>query len=412
MTLGEIFRPRRSEFAPRTMVLGILLGFGAMGWLGRWAAHENYHGDFVRFTPWTAPDTQYYPTINELLTIVRKQATPHQILVIIGGNSILVGVGQPPVHLWTKRLQAELGDGYCVVNFAFRGALPTDGGAVAAEALRQEFPRQIYVANAAPTQEIPAAGSRVYRFMFWDAYYKGLLIDDPIRAAAIKASVTTEGADAAELRELRIREGFDRLFYFQDLWNFVAYTRFSTVWDSYFPGVRGFSAPLQFTEPRKNFPDPEPDYLTVSVSARFPSTRNQFELQTVRDFSRLAYEPEKGPDGQWQPKPAVWDKFRSEIAAAFPPDLKRRTLILTGHPSPNYIQRLTVSERERDAFFYAQAAREWEKDGYAALEFGGDFTIDDYGDRTHLTWHGGNKLAGMVAAKVRALSKDLGYLAP
>jgi len=42
-------------------------------------------------------------------------------------------------------------------------------GAVVAEALRREYPRQIYIANAIPTQPIEAAGSVIYRFMFWDA---------------------------------------------------------------------------------------------------------------------------------------------------------------------------------------------------------------------------------------------------
>jgi hypothetical protein len=38
--------------------------------------------------------------------------------------------------------------------------------------------------------------------------------------------------------------------------------------------------------------------------------------------------------------------------------------------------------------------------------------MDDAGDRTHLTWHGGVKLANVVAAKVRAMSQQLGYLNP
>ena len=61
-----------------------------------------------------------------------------------------------------------------------------DAASVAAEALAKEFPRQIYIANAAPTQAPTPGGSLVYRWVYWDAYYKGLLIDDPARAPLVK----------------------------------------------------------------------------------------------------------------------------------------------------------------------------------------------------------------------------------
>jgi hypothetical protein len=411
MNLPELLRRWCPPIVPRTGLLGVVLGFGLLTLLGRQAARENQHRDFVRFTPWTAPDTKYYPTVNEMRAIVRAQVKPGQVLVIVGGDSVLLGVGQPPAQLWSKRLQDELGAGYCVVNLAFRAAMPTDAGAVVAESLRGEFPRQIYVANAAPTQDISPAGSLTYRFLLWEARYKGLLLDDPVRDRAI-AVRGTDRDYAAGLTELKLRSALDGLFYFQDLWNDVAYTRASTVWDSYFPGTRGFSAPLQFAEPRRNFPDPEPDYLTVTSARRFPVERREIELRTIRTYSAPAYETEKAPDGTWRPSAAFWQKFQAGVSEAFPRELKARTLIVTGHAAPNLRQQLPPDEQERDRLVYAQAVAEWEKDGYGALEYGRDFTIDDYGDRTHLTWRGGEKLARQVATKVRAMSTQLGYLKP
>lgn len=398
-----------SDLTPSIVLVGALAGFAAMGWLGRQAARRDYHDNFVRFTPWTAPDTKYYPTVNELMAIVRHEAKPGQILVIVGGNSVLLGVGQPPARIWTKRLQEKLGRRYCVLNFAFRGATPDDMGAVAAEALRQEYPRQIYIANAFPTQRVYAAGSADYRFMFWDAWYKGLLIADAIRAG--KIGMDAQAADYAEgLRELRIRSWFDGWWYFHDLGNYLAYTKVSTVWDSYFPGVVGFQNPLQFTNPRRNFPDPEPDYLTVSVRARFSEASTPVELENVRQLSAAAFV--RGADGKWTPVASIWDRLGSDISTAFPEALRKRTLTLIGHSSPYYVARLTPDEQERDGLACAQAASEWEKAGCAAMEFGVNFTVDDYGDRTHLTWHGGQKLADAVAAKVGEMSRDLGYLRP
>jgi hypothetical protein len=405
--------PRKSlrgmvpDLVPSAVILGVLAGFGAMCCLGRQAARLDYHENFVRFTPWTAPDTKYYPTVNELMAIVRHEARPGQVLVIVGGNSVLLGVGQPPARIWTKRLQEKLGSRYCVLNFAFRGTTPNDMGAVAAEALRQEYPRQIYIANAPPLQRIDAAGSIVYRFMFWDAYHKGLLVNDPARAQEIE--VNAEAADYAEgLRELRIRAWLDRWLYFQDLGNYLAYTKVSTVWDSYFPGVVGFQNPLQFTDPRRIFPDPEPDYLSISARARFPESSTAVELQNVRELSAAGFA--KDADGKWAPVAPIWEKLRNDIATAFPESLRRRTLILIGHSSPFYVDRLTPDERERDGLACAQALNEWEQAGYASMAYGVNFTVDDYGDRTHLTWHGGQKLADAVAAKVSEMSQKLGYV--
>jgi len=140
MSFIEIVREWRSAFAPRLVLLGALIGFAAMCGLGRYVAGIDYHPNFVRLTQWDSPETKYYPTVNELIAIVRHEIKPGQILVIVGGNSVLRGVGQPPARIWTKRLQQELGGGYCVFNFAYDGSPAANGGAVVAEALRKEFP--------------------------------------------------------------------------------------------------------------------------------------------------------------------------------------------------------------------------------------------------------------------------------
>src|SRR5271157_686214 len=131
-------------------LLGLLLGFGALSWLGWRAGRTDYHPGYARIHPAISPEMNYYPTLNEMTAIVRQRCRRDQVLVIVGGNSILEGVWQPVGDLWSARLQELLGDRYCVVNFAFRGGSPTDGGAVVAEALREEFPRQILIVNEAP----------------------------------------------------------------------------------------------------------------------------------------------------------------------------------------------------------------------------------------------------------------------
>jgi hypothetical protein len=414
MTPVEIVREWRANLAPRAVLAGIVLGFVAMCVLGRHVARIDYHPGFVRFNPSDAPDEKYYPTVNEMMAIVRQEIKPGQILVIVGGNSVLLGVGQPVAHIWTKQLQADLGDRYYVVNFAFRGAASTNCGAVVAEALRKEFPKQILIANLPPTQMGYPTGSEVYRYNNWDAYYKGLLIDDPVRNAEIKLSHQIPEYYNREFAvpELRIREWLDSLLYFQDLWNYFTFTKLNTVWGSYFPGVVNFQDPIRFLDPRNVYTDTEPDFLTMPMSSRYigDSASIQGEMDNVRGVSIYAFN--KGPDGKWLTYQPLWDEFAKQSAAAFPQELKKRTLILMGYNSPFYLSRLPADELERNDLSFKKAVEEWEKAGYAALAYGKDYTMDDAGDRTHLTWHGGVKLANVVAAKVRAMSQQLGYLNP
>ena len=137
-------------FQPVTLLAGVVLGLIGLAWAGRAVTGRDWHRDFVRFHPLIAPESMYQPTIGEMRAIVRARCRPDQILVIVGGNSIFQGVGQPVENLWTRHLQELLGDRYAVVNLAFRGSSPTDAGALAAESLRDEYPRQIYLANVPP----------------------------------------------------------------------------------------------------------------------------------------------------------------------------------------------------------------------------------------------------------------------
>jgi hypothetical protein len=339
------------------------------------------------------------------------------VLVVIGGNSVLRGVGQPAGRIWTEALQANLGPGYSVVNFAFNGSSITDGAAVVAEALRREFPRQIYVANASPAAAPSPDGSGVYRFLFWEAYYKGLLIDDPARAAAILETnqypVIQNPPGEFGLRELKIREWLDHVCYFQDFWNRITYCDFNTVWGFYMPGT------IDFLRPRGGYPDPEPDTAAYPMAVRFNPANLAGELAIVRGCSQYAYmsvdpagrlQMRKDAAGRWPIYLPVWDQFAAGIKVAMPDALKKRTLILLSRNSPFYVSRLTPDERERDDLAYIHSVEMWKAGGYEAMDYGRDFTAEEYGDRTHVTWEGGAKLAPLVADKIRAMAVNLGYL--
>jgi hypothetical protein len=291
-----------------------------------------------------------------------------------------------------------------VVNLALPGGAITDGGAVISEALRDEYPRQIYLGNVWACQLPEPGGSRGYRYVYWDAHYKGLLMDDAARTAAIEHAFGLPGQGEGML-EMHCRMILDGFLYFQDGWNYLAYRRFGTVWGHYPSGNI-------WTEARAARADAEADFLTIPVSRRFAGDFDAADLSIIRNQSEPAFERENTDSGKWKARVEMWNKFHDNIDALFPRALKKRTLIVVSRNCPYFTSKLSPDEQERDNLAHLLTVQKWREAGYEAMDYSNDFVIEDYGDRVHLTSLGGAKLAKVVAANVREMSRKLGYKNP
>jgi len=381
---------------------GLAVGLAALGFLGRRAGQTDYHPGFVRLSTPITPEANYYPTVDELCAVARSKCRPDQVLVVVGGNSVLEGVWQPAAEVWTRALQADLGPAYGVVNLAFRGSCPTDGGAVVSEVLRKEYPRQVYIANDSPATAVDSIGSDAYRFLFWQAYFSGRLVHVPMRERRVRDYLLFPSR-RSEAAEILIRETADRALRFHDLWNRVGYGHFFTV-----PSLYGSAFPQMLT-PRCEFPDLEPDATDPSqVAFRYPESSEAMELKIIRNLSGLAYG--RAPDGRWEMLPGRRADLIRTFAEAFPDPLKGRTLILISRSSPHYRAMLTADESARDDQAFKDSVALWREAGCHSIEYGRDFGEDDFGDRTHLSKLGGRKLADLVANEVRAIAAQRGYL--
>jgi lysophospholipase L1-like esterase len=394
--------PRSASFRPRTFFLGLVAGLVACAGLGRLESRSDYHPGFTRFFNVISPEGQYFPTVEEMRAIVRARCRPDQVLVVVGGNSIFNGVGQPADKLWTVELQRQLGDGFAVVNLAFRGAMCTDGGAVVAESLRREYPRQIYVANAAPFTVAIPYGIEPYRYLIWEARTRGLLEKSAARDALFAWYFQHEMLWGDRV-ELAAREQLDRALRFRDLWNWVGYNYVFTIQNPLTPGLK------PGLRPRRDYLDVEPDYEDMAFEDRLAHANNAVEMEITRSFSGHFYA--KGAAGIWQPVPLLQAEFERIARGAFPDDLKARTLIMLSRNSSYYIRQLTPDELLREDAAYRDGVAEWRKLGYASAEYGRDFDPSDFGDRAHLTATGGRKLAAIVAQQVQEMSRRLGYAA-
>ena len=394
-------------FRPKVFLAGLVLGLALLCWAGYRAGRVNFHKDFVRFIQQDSPEGNYYPTVDELCAIVRERCRPDQTLVIVGGNSILLGVWQPAAELWSQHLQDLLGDKYCVLNFAFRGAAPADCGAVVAEVLRKEYPKQIYIADESPMEAIDPIGSDTYRFMFWQAYFSGRLEPDAWRKSRVNDYLYGLGFGTKlhlrpEALDIVGSNVLDAFLNFRNLWNRIGFTTVFTV-----PSLFAEAIPEVLT-PRSAYEDKEPDATDpVFLAQRYPDSGLAAEMAIVR--ARSAGKYSKQPNGSWLLSKAEADYYRQYLDHCFPADLKPRTLILLSQNSPHYRQLLSDDEKARDDQSFVDSVRIGREAGIEEMEYGLDFTEDDFGDRTHLSKLGGAKLAQAAAERVKLLARRLGY---
>jgi hypothetical protein len=399
---------RRNAFvrflAPGALLAGAAAGFLACCLGGRLVSRVNLYQNFERFHLFLTPDTLYYPTPCQLRALGRSRLDPGKVAVVVGGTSRLHGTGQTVDQCWTRKLQQQLGDRFQVLNFGFRGARTCEIGLTAAEALSPDYPRMIFITDCYPCSMDPAPDGHLFKYFFWSACYKGLLLPDAKRLARLQELAAAEGADKGA--DLKRRAWLDSLFYFDDLWNAVAYARVCTAWSQF---TRG-----SMTRPRREYADPEP--LPLPLAQRYVAERER-ALEGIRN---LWYTPGTGVAelcvkdgaGRWVENPRAdgWATFRRSADSCFPESLRPQTLVVMLHFSPYYLNALSPDEHAYMAQVGRLSVRKLEDLGFASLSVGEDCTPEDYADLQHLTESGGAKLAEAVAGKVRAMAERLHYL--
>jgi hypothetical protein len=381
----------RSRLPTFALLAGLLAGFALAVLLG--AAAEGYSKPdrFRRFHPFISPESFFYPTFASLEQLALARWAPGRTLVIIGGNSVLNGVGQPEDRLWSLRLQELLGPDYVVVNLSFRGAFPSEAGALVAESLlRQRIPL-VYVANTTPGGVVRAFEGN-YRHFFWTARARGALHDWPVREKDLAFRLASLPEATRQTREEEMRgAALDRWFRFQALWQHVAYRHVATVWNR----VTGAAS----WRPRASFPDDEAP--PPPLEQRFgPGLEREMEI--VRGMTEPLASPDRS--GGWTVEPTRLASAGDDLEKTFPPSLRPRMLMLLSQNSPYHRTRLSPAERARDDAVFAAYAALWQSHGVASVVYGPDFAVEDFRDRTHLTPSGGERLAALVAREVRALA--------
>lgn len=388
---------------PWAFLAGFVIGLAALSVFGHRLAYHSFHPGFNRFTVTECPQGSYYPTLDEMKAIVRSRCRKDQVLVLVGGNSILLGVWQPETELWTRHLQEDLGDQYCVVNFAYRGASPTDAAGFVAEALRKEYPHMIYITNTSPFTGLDALGQPVYRWIFWQAYMDGDLEPLPARSVAIRQQLF-EGDKKHLVWEEVITDGIDRFLRYKNLWNYVGFNYVFSASSMY-----GEAPPEEF-RPRKSFPDTEVDALDPAAQdLRYPASSNEVEMNIVRG-QILPNRFTVGADGRKRVIDPVVGGWSGTWPRLIPADMQPRYLLLLSEESPFYRSQLTADESALYQQVFRDARDTMNGAGINTVIYGENWQDEDFGDRSHLSKLGGAKLAAQITPEIKAMAQRLHYL--
>jgi hypothetical protein len=385
------------RLSPVLVLIGIVTGFSLMVLAGRWAGKQNLFVAYERSYPLIAPEGYFYPSLDNLTELVSHLASQRKILVLVGGNSVPLGVGQKKDQLWTKELQRVLGPDFAVVNLAFRGAYLTEMGAVVADVLSKKYPRLIYVASETAPMRMELSGAdRPYEYLYWQGRASGKISETTPDAE--KAHMGVANHDRDQFGEAALRGYLDYRSHASDLWNYIGYNHVFTVFNFMkYP-------PERFFELRRISEDPV--WEVPPVPERF--TLHDQSMQIIRSFFTSSVE--KDAKGELRIKPPVADAFMRDARVAFPDAFKPRTLVLLAYNAPYFSNQLSSDEQAAYQFVFAQGKSWLQKAGYHSVLIGPDLTDEDFADRVHMAASGGQKMARDIAPEIRAMAVQLGYL--
>jgi hypothetical protein len=357
-----------------SFAVGFLLAIASCSLLGWQVSERNIFRGFDRFHTRLSPESFFQPTAREVHALAKDLLDRSRTNVIVGGDSVFYGVGQPQGQTLADNLRRELGSEYRVINLAMRGGDISGIAEITAEMLTREQYHVVYVSNIGVAAVPQAIGSVPYQYFYWDAKARNLLIDWPARDSKFNRSWYDESVLSASL---------DKLFYFVELWNAIGYNYVFTVYSRLIPGT--------FWQPRKNLPDNEIDppdalrYLNVEL-----------ELGLIARSAQL-------------PTELLWQNVKTAIDVAVPYSIRRSTVLAICENSPWLLDQSNAEVRaNRKSMREAMLTRINEAGATGLISCDG-FEKSDYIDRVHLSIYGALKIAPRLATKVREVSQKNGW---
>ena len=365
----------------RYFLIGAVMSFGGLSIAGWLATEKNMFASFQRSHQSISVESLFYPTSRQLVALAKEKLDPAKISVVVAGSSVMRGNGQSEKELWSLYLQKELGETFQVLNLSVNGGGPGGQGLYMAEWLLNQGRKVIFVSDISIVGVgLSPDNGATYRGLFFDANSRGYLTEFPERTDLVNKSL--RASDPASLTEHWIKASLNSYFNFNDLWTFVGYKYFSTVWTSLTIGDPW--------GPRKRFPDAE---ANCDGPSAYKNYYNE-EMNIMRGFANAK------PPG---------NDVDAAVAATIPPSMKPRSIFVVNRYSPFYYQKMNLEEQSGFNSNIEKAAAKYQSLGITTVPLAPPYGVEDFCDRAHFSPSGGQKLAASLAPFVKLKAKELSY---
>jgi len=395
------------KLSPACFFTGVVLGVIICGLLGRRAAEVDIFHDRSRFFFKVSPEAYVFPTLENLCSYVEGKASRSKILVLVGGSSIPLGVGQQNAVLWTDMLGQRLGDRFCVVNVSFRAAKHTSIVVPLAEELSGKYSKIIMVSDTIPTddpgwlQYNESAYAYPYDYIPWQRWIRGGFASHPERNKEFfKALRSPSEKIRTHATEEVVRALLERASYSSNLWNLIGYRYFFTIYSRLLmPGT-------PFWTPRESIPDDDtPAESRAPIPARFENAAAAAESVMQGMFvGRVRVSPE----GRFS---YVEAPAKEALAARIPDeDFRSRLLFIVASKASYFVGRLSSEDRARYEFAILGWVDALREAGFRAIPLGLDYSDEDYVDTSHFSEKAAPKMADDVMREIQKIAKSKGWI--
>lgn len=379
---------------PSFFFVGAFAGFFACSVAGKYPQTHNIYKDFVRFHEKINPQSAFYPTASQVKALADATLPKDKIIIIIGGNSVFLGMKQNVNEVWTIELQKLLGEKFAILNLGMPNGTATGIGAVTFEMLKKSYPRIIYAFNDIPLGTMPIDGADPFRYFFWDAYYKGLIDFNPDRLQQV-VECRKEEMRTTDGQELHIGAFLDSYVNADDLWTWLGYKYLWTTWSDK-------TAATPFLARRF--------YQDEHADPEFPGS-NPYAMPNAQKPDNYKFKTVVKVQGNTIIGDTLaWNQYIDTAPIVVPADLRNRTIACLHWFSPWTASALTKDELDAQDFCYESARQTFLAAGYYCIECGPGYSGEEYADGTHLNATGGRHLARQLAPVILDIAKSQHYL--
>jgi len=358
-------------------LIALMLTFVFLVFLGHRTIKRNTFEGVLRFHDSISPSGSYFPTARQVWQYVIKKAKKDKINVIIGGSSVMYGVGQPQGFTIADKLQEKLGPNYLVMNLATKGGLIMGQGLIFATLLKELNYPVIYIADKEISVPGNPMGSNPTFYFYWDAKFNDMLRPWKPREEEEYKYLSFKTLD------LPLGQLLNKPLAFNEFWNTVGFRNLQTTFSKLTPD--------HFWIPRNQVADREID---PEVKPFFYMPENQTRL--VENLAK-----EFDPDS----KITLIKSWDQEVPLEIRPNLI--VVLCENNPILLNLMSQTLQENRQNKV----------KEGFVALTQLGQNPViactgllgNDYTDGVHLAISGAEKMTTTLANQVVLRAKVLGY---